>query len=314
MSQVYYKVMLYKWQDKLNVMREIKEINDYVDNLTENFDEILQPEVDREFANITKPDQYTTVNIGGFDKVRSLINKDLQIKTYDLNNYFTVVGKYFYEMNSGIRQNDLAVKYKLTVNRPSTENTAFSAWFKPLKSNWKTQVNTYDTIINGYNEDESKGYQINLKYANVNGSIVTTGIQLKINGQILEFNQNFPQLNREEWYSIVVNQLNEFKQASIHIWKMKWSATSPTSQKTTDLQLVFTQNLPLVVEDVHPTSTNFSLLGGTYGITNVRVWKETIEEEKQPLILNQYVVRDSHLAIITDNAIPPLRMVREYVR
>jgi hypothetical protein len=38
MSQVYYKVMLYKWQDKLNVMRDIKEINDYVDNLTENFD------------------------------------------------------------------------------------------------------------------------------------------------------------------------------------------------------------------------------------------------------------------------------------
>lgn len=314
MSQVYYKVMLFKWQDKLNVMRDIKEINDYVDNLTENFDEVLQPEVEKEFLQITKPDQYSTVNIGGFDNVRSLVNKDLQIKTYDLNNYFTVVGKYFYELHTGIKQNDLAVKYKLAVNRPSTEHTAFSAWFKPVKSNWKTQPNTYDTLINGYNDDESKGYQINLLYENVNNSIVTSGIEVKINNQTLTFNQNFPQLNREEWYAIVFNQLNDFSQASVHIWKMKWSQTAPTAQKTTDLQLLYTQSVALVPEDVKPTSTTFSLVGGTIGLTNVRIWKESIEEEKQPIVLNQYVVRDSHLALAIDNAIPPLRLVKEYVR
>jgi len=197
MSQVYYKVMLYKWQDKLNVMRDIKEINDYVDNLTENFDEVLQPEVNKEFLQITKPDQYASSsmnNVGGFDNVRYLVNKDLVIKAYDLNNYFTVVGKYFYELNNGIKQNDLAVKYKLVVNRPQSEHTAFSAWFKPLKSNWTTQSNTYDTLINGYNTSESKGYQINLLYSNVNNLVVTSGIEVKINGQTLQFNEDFPKL------------------------------------------------------------------------------------------------------------------------
>ena len=317
MSQVYYKVMLYKWQDKLNVMRDIKEINDYVDNLTENFDEVLQPEVNKEFLQITKPDQYASSsmnNVGGFDNVRYLVNKDLVIKAYDLNNYFTVVGKYFYELNNGIKQNDLAVKYKLAVNRPQSEHTAFSAWFKPLKSNWTTQSNTYDTLINGYNTSESKGYQINLLYSNVNNLVVTSGIEVKINGQTLQFNQDFPKLNRDEWYAIVFNQLNDFSQASIHIWKMKWTVAAPTAQKTTDLQLLYTQNVPMVAEEVKPTTTNFTLIGGTIGITNIRIWKESIEEEKQPIILNQYVVRDSHLSLAIDNAIIPLRLVKEYVR
>lgn len=317
MSQVYYKVMLYKWQDKLNVMRDIKEINDYVDNLTENFDEVLQPEVNKEFLQITKPDQYASSsmnNVGGFDNVRYLVNKDLVIKAYDLNNYFTVVGKYFYELNNGIKQNDLAVKYKLVVNRPQSEHTAFSAWFKPLKSNWTTQSNTYDTLINGYNTSESKGYQINLLYSNVNNLVVTSGIEVKINGQTLQFNQDFPKLNRDEWYAIVFNQLNDFSQASIHIWKMKWTVAAPTAQKTTDLQLLYTQNVPMVAEEVKPTTTNFTLIGGTIGITNIRIWKESIEEEKQPIILNQYVVRDSHLSLAIDNAIIPLRLVKEYVR
>jgi hypothetical protein len=41
---------------------------------------------------------------------------------------------------------------------------------------------------------------------------------------------------------------------------------------------------------------------------------ESMEEEKQPVTLNQYVVRESRYALLIDNAIPPLRMVKEYVR
>jgi hypothetical protein len=70
----------------------------------------------------------------------------------------------------------------------------------------------------------------------------------------------------------------------------------------------------MIPEEVKPTATSFSLVGGTIGITNVRIWNESIEEEKQPLVLNQYVVRDSHLSLAIDNAIPPLRLVKEYVR
>jgi hypothetical protein len=313
MSEIYYKVMLYKWQDKLNVMRPIKEINDYVDSITENFDEILQPEIDKEFEDITKPDQYQTVSIGGFDNVRSHINKNLEIKNYDLNNYFTIVGKYFYDLYSGIPFGDLAVRYKTLVNRPKTEHTAFSCWFKTIKSDWVKQTNTYDTIINGFDANSNKGYIVKLLYSNVNNTVVTSGIELTINNQVLTFNTNFPALQKDQWYAIVVNQLNDFSQCSVHIWRMKWSPTNQT-QKTTDLQLVFTQYLDFTPVDVAPTSIPFTLRGGTLALTNMRVWKESIEEEKQPVTLNQYVVREAHLTLVTDNAIPPMRLVREYVR
>jgi phenylalanyl-tRNA synthetase alpha subunit len=67
---------------------------------------------------------------------------------------------------------------------------------------------------------------------------------------------------------------------------------------------------PNLAEEVKPTATNFTLVGGTLGITNIRIWKESIEEEKQPIVLNQYVVRDSHLSLTIDNAIIPLRLVK----
>ena len=44
--------------------------------------------------------------------------------------------------------------------------------------------------------------------------------------------------------------------------------------------------------------------------SNFRVFEKVIEEEQQINVIQQYVVRDSDLAIITDNAIPSIRLRR----
>ena len=62
------------------------------------------------------------------------------------------------------------------------------------------------------------------------------------------------------------------------------------------------------------TDKPFCLRSSTLNITNVRIWKESLEEEVQPITLNQYVVRDNNLSLMIDNAIPPLRMIKSYVR
>jgi hypothetical protein len=314
MSESYYKVMLYKWQDKVNVMRP-PEIDAYVDELTENFDEILQPEIDREFQEITKPLQYKTISIGGFDHVRSLINDKLIIETSDLTNYFTVVGKYFYDMSKGMSHGDLAVKYKLAVDRKIEENTAFSMWFKTKKVNFNPQVNTVDNLLYGFNLSENKGYKINLRYSPgvTANSAITSSLDLVVNSSTYTFN-GIPQLQPEKWYGLVVNHMNEFSQAAIYIWEMKYNPNQPTQNKTTDLRLIYTQVQSIVPDAVNPTDTTFQLLAGTYASTNIRIWKESIEEEKQALLLNQFVVRDSDQTLLIDGAIAPLRMVREYVR
>jgi hypothetical protein len=314
MGEYYYKVMLYKWQDKLNVMRP-PEIDAYVDELTENFDEILQPEIDREFAEVTKPQQYRTISIGGFDHVRSHINEQLIIQTSDITNYFTVIAKYYYEMDKVMDQGDLAIKYKLLVDRGLNDNTAFSMWFRTTKSNFDPQLNTYDNLLYGFNSTENKGYKINLNYStgNVANSAITSSIDLIVNSNVYTFS-NLPQLTLNKWYGLVINHMNEFNQAVVHIWEMLYNPNQPTQNKTTNLRLIYSKVVTINPQEVKPTNTPFQLLAGTYNSTNIRIWKESIEEEKQALLLNQYIVRDSDQTILTDNAVIPLRLVKEYVR
>lgn len=312
-AEAYYKVMLYKWQDKANVMRENPEIAKYVDDLTENFDEILQPEIDKEFLDITKPQQYETVAVGGFDKVRSSINTKLKIEIKDLTNYFTVVGKYFYDMKMDMAWNDLAVKYKCAVNRKVDENTAFTMWFKTTKTTFKKSPNTYDVLLEGYNDETNKGYRFTLNYepGATADSAIAKSITVKINEEIVTY--QIPQLNPEKWYGLVINHLNEYSQVAVYIWEMKYNPNQPQQSKTTDLKLIFSKSSEITPSEVISGGT-FQLNAGTFGITNVRVMSELIEEEKQALFLNQFVVRESRYGLIIDNAIPPLRMIKEYVR
>jgi hypothetical protein len=46
-------------------------------------------------------------------------------------------------------------------------------------------------------------------------------------------------------------------------------------------------------------------------ITNIRIWKKPIEEELQDLVLSQYVVKDTHLTLLLDNASPQLLLPNE---
>ena len=307
-AESYYKVMLYKWQDKENVMRDNPEIDEYVDELAVSFEDVIGEEMRDEFEKVTKPQQYKTVSIGGYDHVRSLINSKLFIETKDLSNYFTIVGKYNYNLTKDMSLGDIAVQYKLKPDRLITQNTAFSMWFNTVKTSLTS--NTSDTIIDSFDTTTNQGYNISLNYVNSE----TNNITFKINSQSLTFT-DVPILVNSDWYAIVVNHMNEFNQASVHIWKMKYNPnlSSAGQSKTTDLSLVYTQTVDITPEAVK-SNKPFALRASTLNITNVRIWKESIEEEKQPITLNQYVVRDNHLALLIDNAIPPLRMIKEYVR
>ena len=312
-AEAYYKVMLYKWQDKVNVMRENPEIAQYIDDITEDFDEVLQPEIDKEFVDITKPQQYTTTAVGGFDKVRTKINDKLVIEVKDLTNYFTVVGKYFYDLKRAMTWGDLAVKYKLPVSRELSDNTAFTMWFKTTKTTFIKSPETYDIMLDGFSDSEKKGFRFTLDYEPgiAPNSAVAKGITVKVNGLTHQF--KIPQLNSENWYALVINHMNDYSQLSLHIWEMKYNQNQPTQNKTTDLRLFHTDHISITPEAVKYNGT-FELRSGSLGITNVRVWSESMEEEKQPITLNQYVVKEARYALLIDNAIPPLRMVKEFVR
>ena len=76
---VYYKVNLVKWQDTSNVLQigaTGASAAIIVDELQQTFD-IFEDEIQKEYEQITKPQQYNTINVGKWDFVRSEINENL---------------------------------------------------------------------------------------------------------------------------------------------------------------------------------------------------------------------------------------------
>jgi hypothetical protein len=223
---VYYKVNLVKYQDSLNIGVEPGSTADKLEiELTQDFDDLFKEENELEFTQITKPLQYKTIGTGNYDFVRSEINEALSIKNHDINNYFTIVAKYAYDLGS-VGYNNLAVKYKTKVDIPETEDRVYTMWFRTNREIFQNtefvqHVNVdengmlYDTLLNGVSHGEfdqvtgatapDKGISIDLQYNDTNGdkAFVTKGINVKINGQSYTFdtnslepwpNQTFPNL------------------------------------------------------------------------------------------------------------------------
>lgn len=311
---VYYKVGLRKWQDRVNVARGAT-ADQIVEDLTVDFEELLGQERDDEFIQITKPLQYNIISTGGYDFIRSDKHADLAIANQDINNYFTIIAKYNYELNT-VPIGELAVRYKTKVDIEATDNRSFTSWFNIEKTNYEFDASAQTTIIDGQNG--TNGFSIILDTALLSaggtGITGTTGMTLDIGATSYVFNTAFPILDPTKWYGLVVNASNTYSEVSIYIWEMKYDpvlfASDPTTAQTTDLQLVYSETQTITMGEQKPADTFYELLGGELAITNLRIFNTTIEEEKQPFILNQYVVKDNHLSILIDNGLPRLNMPR----
>ena len=353
---VYYKANLVKWQDSQNIINTgataSAEAATVIDDITQSFD-IFNDEKEKEFTQITKPLQYNTINLGPYDFVRSEMNEKLAIEKHDINNYFTIVAKYAYDLNS-IDYNDLAIRYKTEVDVKENDDRVYMFWmranrqvfenpelgpevvnFYPIGSTYHGLL--YDTIFDGTGGGTS-GIQINLQYGDTNGdkAYVTKGFEVIVNGDSKQFNTNylhpwpdqeFPNLlldakqydqnkitDSRKWYAFVLNVSNEYQTMNLNVWEMQFDATKPAYvQQSTQLRLVFGETKEFDKQSIKPGAF-YELNGWPGQITNVRLLTELINEENQPLMLNRYTVRDNQYARMIDNALPPLKMTREPVR
>jgi len=112
-------------------------------------------------------------------------------------------------------------------------------------------------------------------------------------------------LNKSEWYAAVINLNNLAQQLSLFLYKTVDIAGAINPDRSADLTDIYI-NTQTVSAITVPDSYAWKLLGCESDLTNIRIWSETIEVELQELILSQYVVKDSHLALLLDNASPEL--------
>jgi len=205
----------------------------------------------------------------------------------------------------------------------------YSTTFDPAVSQWKMQKAQSRNLISGLylDNEQYKGFRVDIIHSGViepetSNFIGQGSFYLRLNGDTLNSPLQFtPEPN--EWYGIVVNVSNKYKQLSINAWKLSYNPVDPSDQ-TSQLEPVhedvrtLTQNYVFEAPEelntdlespYYGTDQNaYKIFSGPLFLTNVRVFKSMIDINSQSTVLNQNVVRDSQLAHIIDNAKPLLNL------
>jgi hypothetical protein len=127
---------------------------------------------------------------------------------------------------------------------------------------------------------------------------------------LLDTLYTFDIISDENWNGYVINISNKFRQLSVFKWSISSTIGNITVNTSTKLILSFVETISLTSDVLLSSSDEWSIQSGNCYFTNFRLFRYNIEEEQQSLILNQYVVKDTHLAEIVDNAIPELRLTK----
>ncbi len=134
---------------------------------------------------------------------------------------------------------------------------------------------------------------------------------IELDGTIYTYNLKASGLEMKKgtWYAIDVNMSNSFNQLSLFIYETTEQTGLIDPNVTAELSLAFseTQNLPATSI---PDGKGWKLMACPTDLTNIRIFTKPIEEEQQNVVLSQYVVNDTHLTLLVDNAAPQLRLPR----
>lgn len=367
-KDIYYKVMLRKYQERNNVDTP-EPFKTELDDLTLSVDELFEAETRDETLKITKPQQYRTIGTGVNDYVRSELSKQLSISDSKINNNWVIVSKNYYELGKLV-PNELAVKYRQLAKFTSTEDRAFTFWFQPTFGTEKAYTNitaitntggaatlvmsdvvkwnvgdlvqiTGTGVYDGYHRivqevtsgtefiidaDYSIPTLISPKARTVVKTFLIHGYGGLFSGLSIEVTRTFiivsinnvdyffahgVTFDSAKWYPIVINLSNLFKTLSIYLYELDKQSTYTNPQSESSALTLKYNDLIQLPDAVSIDSGDYwALLAGPVNLTNIRIFKRIIEEEAHNIVLNQYVVNDTQLAELIDNAVPELRLLR----
>lgn len=224
---------------------------------------------------IQKPDEFSTQQslnrIKKGDYIRILENK----KRYKVTNVDITPVNYVYTLNKSIDdikdvENIKIVKQQTTGNFIECDN--------------KLEVNV-----------SQKSMYLRL------GDFEKDFTKSRIYNEIKEIN-----FENNEWYAVVINFNNTFKTLSTHIYKVDY-ANDAQKERQRKFNLIYREVCDGFDSDLVITQKDsLNLLGSNCLLTNLRFWKEPIDDESQTINLSQYVVNDTQLINLVDNATPEL--------
>jgi hypothetical protein len=159
-------------------------------------------------------------------------------------------------------------------------------------------------VLYGYNitNPTNNGMSIDL----FQGYVIVT-----INGARYNFPSDIDIYTADTWHAVVVNLSNKFKQLSVHLYKLDKSETYTIPQnEDSSMTSIKYESISLDSTVSFNSDDMWALLGSPIDLTNIRIFKTPIEEESHNAVLNQYVVRDTQLALLIDNAVPQIKLAK----
>ena len=176
-------------------------------------------------------------------------------------------------------------------------NTVFPNW--KTYQDFRVQLTVPRTFID--NRKDGKGMKIDL--------LEKRYFRVHANSKIYYFflPNTSAELSETKWYNVCVSVSNLFSQLTLNVWEIQWNEATNTPA-TSDLRLLYGKNVNNLPKEDRSSPYNYFLTPSDTDITNIRVWSQKIETDKQPFVLNQNIVKDASKAIVIDNAIPQSRL------
>jgi hypothetical protein len=166
-----------------------------------------------------------------------------------------------------------------------------------IKSNWSSEkgyklvVKEPISILDGVNDFGEHVLSVNV-YANQYIAISYGHTYAGDDAYVVRLEEK---LKDNQWYGIVVNIGNTWKQYSVYVWEKH------PSDKNAKLQNIFYETLRLYPE--HIAVDEYTINKSPAYLTNIRLFRcATLEEEKQSNELLSYFSQDGDQLIIGDNA------------
>jgi len=300
LTMTYWRVQLRKYEERTSSIHTDTVIEQHVDDLVTGIEEVFGEEIEQEVQKVTKPQQFKTVYQELDDSIRFSKHPTLQIQDAEIRNRWTLISKNNYQLNQVESGERFALTYNAKSQLAESNNLALTGWIRPQ---FKTADTEKYVFFDGRSElDLSNGLSL---------AISQTEIEVSINGQINTF--TLPnQLEFNVWYGYVLNINNTSNQVGIHLYRLDPDSNKTLPHQKTGTFSNFTTELINLLSPVSwDAGKGWSLSASPINMTNIRVFKKVIEDEQHMNVLQQYVVRDSDLSIITDNAIPSIRL-RQY--
>lgn len=382
---LYFKAMLIKWLPKSNVDMTTDPDMMELESLAPSVEKFFGDQQKEEGTDIANPQQFEQAT-KVVDPVREFVDDDLLITDVPLMNYYVKVAEYQYDLSSLVGLTSTStrkvVTYKATGEFTSSQDRAYSAWFK-IKKNERFSSNASLSLIDEDNLSAVLSYSIPHSFlvsqtvslrrnsggnfnlvAEITEVINDTQVKISFSYEMLSYiNKTSPswksfsdlkvqltfphvfidstdqgkgvrvdllekryfrvfanskvyyfflpntqnELSEDKWYSICVSFSNLFSQLTLNIWEIQWNENT-NLPATSDLRQIYGKTVSNMPKEDRSSTVNYYITPSDMLLTNIRVWDQKIETDKQPIVLNQYVVKNASRALVIDNAIPQSRL------